>query len=290
MTKYIASYLTNHVTSYLTSYATSYVTSYATSYVTSYMTSYLTRYATSYVTSYVTSYMTSYLTSYATSYGTSHVTSIVVDWAQMAACLDLNVRDELIEQYFKLEYNHAEILSCLLLLHDQKLSLRQLKRILARRSLKRRQNVSDLRTVIVAIEQEQRGSGSGIGYRSVWQRLVTDHGLVVSKETVRHALRIIDPDGVDRRLRHRLQRSQYKGRGPNFLCHIDGYDKLKPFGFSINGCMDGYSRRIMWLEVGMSNNDPTVVAGYFVKCITEVGGTALEVKREDLDVLQVTRG
>ena len=57
------------------------------------------------------------------------------DGAQMAAHLDLNVRDELIEQYFKLGYNHAEILSCVLLLHDQELSLRQLKRILARRSI-----------------------------------------------------------------------------------------------------------------------------------------------------------
>lgn len=103
---------------------------------------------------------------------------------------------------------------------------------------------------------------------------------MVSKETVRHALRIIDPDGVDRRLRHRLQRRQYKERGPNFLWHIDGYDKLKPCGFSIHGCIDGYSRRIMWLEVGMSNNDPTVVARYFVKCIIEMGGTARIVRAD----------
>ena len=107
-----------------------------------------------------------------------------------------------------------------------------------------------MRTVLTAIEQELRGSGSDVGYRSVWQRLVTDHGLVVCKETVRHALRIFDPDGVDRWLRHRLQRRQYKGRGPNFIWHIDGYDKLKPFSFSIHGCIDGYSRRIMWLEYG----------------------------------------
>ena len=43
---------------------------------------------------------------------------------------------------------------------------------------------------------------------------VVDHDLVVAKETVRHALRILDPEGVDDRLRHRLQRRQYKGRGP----------------------------------------------------------------------------
>ena len=30
----------------------------------------------------------------------------------------------------------------------------------------------------------------------------------------------------------------------------------------------------MWLEVGTSNNDPTVVVQYFVDCIIEVGGTA----------------
>ena len=136
-----------------------------------------------------------------------------------------------------------------------------------------------MRTVLTAIEQELRGIGSDVGYRSVWQRLVTDHGLVVCKETVRHALRIIDHDGVDRRLRHRLQRRQYKGRGPNFIWHIDGYDKLKPFGFSIHGCIDGYSRRIMWLEVGTSNNDPTVVARYFVNCITEVGVLLVSYER-----------
>ena len=34
----------------------------------------------------------------------------------MAGRLDLGFRDALIEQYFKLGYNHAEILLCLLLL------------------------------------------------------------------------------------------------------------------------------------------------------------------------------
>ena len=158
--------------------------------------------------------------------------------------------------------------------------MRQLKRIQARRGLKRRQASSDLIAVLTAIEQELQGSGSNVGYRSMWQRLVTDYGLTVCKDTVRYALRILDPDGVDRQLRHRLRRRQYKGRGPNFIWHIDGYDKLKPFGFAIHGCIDGYSRRIMWLEVGTSNNDPTVVVRYFVDCISEVGGTARIVRAD----------
>ena len=28
-------------------------------------------------------------------------------------------------------------------------------------------------------------------------------------------------------------------QGPNFLGHIDGYDKLKAYGFAIHGCIDG---------------------------------------------------
>ena len=101
-----------------------------------------------------------------------------------------------------------------------------------------------------------------------------DHDLVVAKETVRHGMRILDPEGVDERLRHRLQRHQYKGRGPNFLWHIDGFDKLKPYGFCIHGGMDGYSRRILWLEVGISINEPAFIAKYFVDCVKAARGTA----------------
>lgn len=182
-------------------------------------------------------------------------------------------RNELIERYFSLGFQQAEILLFLVVNHGIVLSIRQLKRILARRGLRRRLNTADLGTVLSAIEEELKGSGSVIGYRRMWQKLITERHLVVSKETVRHALRLLNPAAVDNRLRHRLQRRQYRGRGPNFIWHIDGYDKLKPFGFCIHGCIDGFSRRIMWLEVGTSNNDPSIVSKYFVDCIREIGGT-----------------
>ena len=28
-------------------------------------------------------------------------------------------------------------------------------------------------------------------------------------------------------------------QGPNYVWHCDGYDKLKPYGFPIHGCIDG---------------------------------------------------
>jgi hypothetical protein len=46
-------------------------------------------------------------------------------------------------------------------------------------------------------------------------------------------MRIVDPNGVERRKRRRLIRRKYCAPGPNFIWHVDGYDKLKPFGFAV---------------------------------------------------------
>ena len=89
-----------------------------------------------------------------------------------------------------------------------------------------------------------------------------EHELTVSKEFVWNGLRIMDPEGVERLSRHRLQRRLYHAKGPNFILHLDGYDKLKPYGFCIHGCIDGYSRQIIWLEVGRTKNHPGIVASY----------------------------
>ncbi len=60
--------------------------------------------------------------------------------------------------------------------------------------------------------------------------------------------------------------------------HIDGYDKLKPFGFCIQGAIYGYSRRILWLEVSSYNNDLTIVANYYVDNVRNISGTARVVR------------
>ena len=111
--------------------------------------------------------------------------------------------------------------------------------------------------------KELPGIGAMIGYGAMWQRLQDDHGLALSREAVRMVLQLIDPEGVDERRRQKLKRRNYSNSGPNHMWHIDGYDKLKPFGFCIHGCIDRYSRIILWLEVGKSNDDPAVVAKCF---------------------------
>ena len=92
-------------------------------------------------------------------------------------------------------------------------------------------------------------------------------GYTTDRETVRLTIKALDPEGVSMRKAHKLVRRKYFARGPNFLWHVDGYDKLKPYGFTIHGAIDGYSRRILWLRVGRTNNDPKIVGSYFLRCI-----------------------
>ena len=46
-------------------------------------------------------------------------------------------------------------------------------------------------------------------------------------------------------------------------------DKLKPYGFLIHGCVDGFSRKVLWLKVTRSNNNLVVPASYFVKTVSK---------------------
>ena len=105
----------------------------------------------------------------------------------------LTDRDQLIERYFSLDFTQCEICAFLVLAHGIRISLRELKIILQMRGLRRRGHHTDLGLVISAIKQELDESGSYIGYSAMWQRLRNDRGMVVSRETVRHPLRIIGP-------------------------------------------------------------------------------------------------
>ena len=113
--------------------------------------------------------------------------------------------------------------------------------------LRRRFGVySPIADIIAAILYEVNGSGKCLGYRSMWKRLVHEHGLRVQRDTVLELMWLIDEEGVQRRKAKRLLRRRYCTPGPNFLWHVDGNDKLKPFGFAIHGAIDGYSRKILW--------------------------------------------
>jgi len=138
-------------------------------------------------------------------------------------------RNELIRSYFLQGYANADIARFLALCHGIVISIRTVKRILNKLKLKRARsgNESVIEHIVYAIYRELDSScGSFVGYRQLTQRLRRKYNLKVTRDTIMKYIRIIDPEGVQRRRRRRLKRRKYTTPGPNFLWHIDGWDKL----------------------------------------------------------------
>ncbi|PIK37152.1 hypothetical protein BSL78_26008 [Apostichopus japonicus] len=190
------------------------------------------------------------------------------------------LRMPLIEHYFMQGFQGQEIVALLGLCHNISISLRHLKRLLQQLNLRRRRQESPVEDIAQVILRELEGSGRNIGYRLMWHRLNYIYGLRVTQDTTRRMLNIIDPDGVSRRSAHRLQRRVYMCPGPNHTIHIDGYDKLKPFGIAIHGAVDGFSRRLLWLKAGHSNNNPRLVAKYYIDFIRRSQGVPKIVRAD----------
>ena len=171
-------------------------------------------------------------------------------------------RDDLISYYVQCGYTWKEILGFLILFHNIVISRRTLQRIKKRLNICRYGNRTPPRVVIEQLLNLRARGYDNIGYRAMWKTLNIYCRLSVTQKTVRRLLSILDRDGVLRRSRRRLQRRLYRSPGPNFCFHIDGYDKLKPYGISIHGCIDGFSRKILWLSACSSNKNPKIVAHY----------------------------
>lgn len=97
-------------------------------------------------------------------------------------------------------------------------------------------------------------------------RLRTEFGLVARKCDVSRALRELDPHGTQRRAKDAAKiRSQYKVSGPRGLYHCDAHEKIaKLYSMWIHGCIDGYSRHIIYLRV-TPDKKPETVENIFVE-------------------------
>ena len=180
---------------------------------------------------------------------------------------------ELVELYFFSGYQYEVIIDFLGKYHDIHMSLSTLKRRLREFGLKRYnqyQNSLHVRNVIMT---ELDGAGCTLRYRSMWHTLRIRHGIVIPRQEVQTLMRELDPEGCEVRRRRRLRRREYTTPGPSFAWHVGGYDKLKDFGFPIHGCIDGFSRKILWLFVSRTDNDPRVTAAFYLDCVREQGGS-----------------
>ena len=194
--------------------------------------------------------------------------------------MSLSYEDQTIKDHFRRGYQYKDILVLLKKNHGVTISIRTLHRRLERMGLSRMYlNVSsaallqDIDSVLLTESYENRG------YRNIRQRLM-QQGKQYSMNNVRLALQVIDPQGVEMRRKHRLKRRKYFSLGPNEIWHIDGNDKLKPFGFCIHGAIDGFSRKMLWLKVSESNKDPEIIVSYYINALKKLSGAPRKIRAD----------
>lgn len=60
-------------------------------------------------------------------------------------------------------------------------------------------------------------------------------------------------DSYERRIADlQRKRGAYVSPGPNHVWHMDGYLKLVNYGIEMYAAIDGYSRFILWIYIGVS--------------------------------------
>lgn len=123
--------------------------------------------------------------------------------------------------------------------HDVSIIMRSLHRIFRQNDLKCKNKIECSRTIVLTIVNELKRRSFLFCYRTMHQ-LLNSCGISANRETVRIAIKSIDPQGVALRRKHRLTRRKYFNKGPNFLWHLDGNDKLRPFGLSISATVEKY--------------------------------------------------
>lgn len=141
---------------------------------------------------------------------------------------------------------------------------------------------TDLDKVVAEIAQEHPFVGSTI----ILGHLET-RGIHLPPKRVQESLRRVDSVGVLLRYFNLLivitshlcqvyrwagiiKRRVYRVRGANALWHHDGNEKLRPWGFYVHGCIDGYSRLFIYL-VCSSNKRASTVADLFAHAVSVFG-------------------
>lgn len=95
-------------------------------------------------------------------------------------------------------------------------------------------------------------------------------GMVIRRSLLRNLLNEVDHVGRAARRSRPIQRRIYNVKGPNHLWHMDTDHKLISWRFVIHGCVDGFSRNILYLRCCLDNTANTA-AECFLEGVKEYG-------------------
>lgn len=168
--------------------------------------------------------------------------------------------------------NRAELLRIANKMHHTQMSMSTFEKILQRNNIRLRNELSDAE-VRMLCENAIAGPAAGRGYRMLQVYIKSQNRVHIGQRRIMEVLREIDPEGVKIRTGNHLRRREYVSHGPNDCWHFDGYDKLSRFGFGITGCVDGYSRKIIWYTVTPANlhRQAATTLSVFVQAVFRTG-------------------
>ncbi|XP_034142839.1 uncharacterized protein LOC117592832 [Esox lucius] len=170
-------------------------------------------------------------------------------------------RDDVIKFLFEKGYTQKEMAG---ILH---ITDRQIRKHLQRLELRRRRDDRPFEAILAAVQKELKNWPETKGIRAMHRRVRDGVGVrPCYREDVHAIMRVLDASGLEKRRpgRCHIPRRQYNAKGPNYVWHIDGNDKLRFYGIWLHLCIDGYSRRVIWLHAGTSNRKPEFVGKYFL--------------------------
>lgn len=93
----------------------------------------------------------------------------------------------------------------------------------------------------------------------IMQGALQSRGIFIKRSRLRDLLNIIDREGRQRRRSRPIQRRIYNVKGPNHLWHLDTDHKLIAWRFVIHGCVDGFSRTILYVQCRPDNRADTAL-------------------------------
>ncbi|XP_019853028.1 PREDICTED: uncharacterized protein LOC109582628 [Amphimedon queenslandica] len=124
---------------------------------------------------------------------------------------------------------------------------------------------SELDHIVGHIQQQYPMCGN----RQMQGHLIS-RGYRIQQTRLRDFQRRIDPVGTALHRLNAIHRRQYSVPSPLSLYHIDGHHKLIRWKIVVHGCVDGFSRRIIYLKAS-SNNKSETVLDHFTNAVTLLG-------------------
>ena len=130
-----------------------------------------------------------------------------------------------------------------------------------------------LADVCDAVKKELDGPGRLLGYRAMNHKLRTEHNVQVPRHLVHNVMAELDPEGLEARnlqKKKKKPKGNFTSEGPLWVVSLDGHDKLcgfqnSTFPLGVYGCIDTFSRKVLFLNVCYSNSNPLLIGRMYLK-------------------------